>query len=1069
MHAIIDAAMDRSRTVLLLLMLIFIAGTASYLTIPKESKPDIQIPVIYVSIRLEGVAPEDSERLLIRPLEKRFSAIEGVKEMRSHAIEGNGTIYLEFNPGFDSAKALDDVREKIDDARPELPQDAEEPEVHEINLSLFPVISVILKATLPEQQMVFLARDLRDKIESLPQVLTANISGDREEALEVIIDPMVLQSYRLTPEETFALFQRNNALIPAGAMNRDQGSFSIKVPGVLEDTQDFLNLPVKTNGDAVVRLRDITTIRRGFKDSTGYVRVNGASALAIEVSKRTGENLIETVEAIRALVAKEQEFWPAGVEVVFAQDTSDKIKNRVSDLQNNIILAVYLVLVVLIAVMGVRPALLVALAVPGAFLFGILLLDFLGVTLNIVVLFSLILSIGMLVDAAIVVSEYADRKMQQGKKPYESYNIAAKRMAWPVIASTVTTLIVFLPLLFWPGIVGEFMKFMPLTLIMVLSGSLLMALIFLPTMGVMLARFAKQKDGYERPEASDARDMDDWDGNPSTLNGFTRRYVRLLEVALRHPGKVALSVVAVLVVIFSLYGVFGKGVEFFPDIEPQNLIVQVHGRGNLSVEQRDAILREVEARVLPIEDIRIAYASSKVRRSRDVAEDVIATISLELRDWRLRRKAKDVITDIYSRVADIPGVTVEVQKQKEGPGSGKPVQIELTSREWDALSPAVEQIRQGMGAVGGFIDIEDNRPIPAIEWNMRINRELASRFGADVQTAGAFMKLVSNGLIADTYRPDNADDEVDVVVRFPPEDRTISVLDRLRITTASGEIPLTNFVTRTPRPTISTIERLDQQRMMTVKADVAEGELVDERVKALGTWLRDQDAWDTRVQVSFGGEKEDQNEARNFLMTAFVLALFGMFIVMVTQFNSIYQTIVVMSAVFLSTAGVVLGLLVTDQPFGIVMCGVGVISLAGIVVNNNIIFIDSFQQHLRKGREVRDALIRTGAERLRPILLTAGTTVLGLLPMVLGMTVNFIDREIFFGAPSSQWWLQLSTAIAGGLVFATILTLFFTPSLLILGRRFHHWRQKSRFLPRLLPRFGTKPYRGKRTESGDMI
>jgi len=1045
MHAIIDAAMDRSRTVLLLLMLIFVAGTASYITIPKESKPDIQIPVIYVSVRLEGVAPEDSERLLVRPLEKRFSAIEGIKEMRSHAIEGSATVYLEFNPGFDNAKALDDVREKIDDARPELPEEAEEPEVHEINLSLFPVVNVILKATLPEQQMVFLARDLRDKIESLPQVLSANISGDREEALEVIIDPMILESYGLTPEATFALFQRNNALIPAGAINREQGAFAVKVPGLLEETQDFLNLPVKVKDDAVVRLRDVATVRRGFKDSMGYVRVNGEGALAIEVSKRTGENLIETVQAVRELVAHEQQFWPAGVEVLFAQDTSDKIKDRVSDLQNNIILAVYLVLVVLIGAMGVRPAILVALAVPGAFLFGILMVDFLGVTLNIVVLFSLILSIGMLVDAAIVVSEYADRQMTHGAGAYSAYNAAAKRMAWPVIASTVTTLIVFLPLLFWPGIVGEFMKFMPLTLIMVLSGSLLMALIFLPTMGVALARLMRRGKAVEKAtQEKDLEDADEtWDGDVRSLHWFTRRYVGLLQTGLKHPGKVALAVVGALVVIFTLYGMFGKGVEFFPDIEPQNLIVQVHGRGNLSVEQRDRVLKDVERRVLSIPDIKIAYASSRVRRSRDVAEDVIATILLELKDWRERRSANQVTAEIYQRVADMPGVRVEVQKQKEGPSSGKPVQVELTSRDWESLSPAVAWLREGMEEVGGFVDVEDNRPVPAIEWNMRINRELASRFGADVQTAGAFMKLVSNGLIADTYRPDNADDEVDIVVRFPLEDRNLSVLDRLRITTEKGEVPLSNFVTRTPQPTISTIERLDQQRVMTVKADVAQGELVDERVEALATWLENhKEEWPPNVQIGFAGEKEDQNEARNFLMTAFVLALFGMFLVMVTQFNSIYQTVVVMSAVFLSTAGVVLGLLVTTQPFGIVMCGVGVISLAGIVVNNNIIFIDSFKLHLAKGREVKEALIRTGAERLRPILLTAGTTVLGLLPMVVGMTVNFIDRQIFFGAPSSQWWLQLSTAIAGGLVFATILTLFFTPSLLMLGQRFTLWRQR---------------------------
>ena len=863
MNAIIDAALDRSRTVLLLLALILIVGLITYVNIPKESKPDIQIPVIYTSVMLEGISPEDAERLLLRPLEKRFSSIEGLKEMRSNAVEGMGTVYLEFNPGFDSEQALADVREEIDDARPELPEEAEEPEVHEINLSLFPVISVLLKSPLPERQTVALARDLRDKIESLPQVLQANISGDREEALEVIIEPAILESYGLTPTETLALFQQNNALVPAGAINRSQGSFSVKIPGVLEETQDFLNLPIKVNGDRVVRLRDVAMVRRGFKDSMGYVRVNGESAISIDVSKRTGENLIATVNAVRALVTKEQSFWPPGVSVEFAQDTSEKIRNRVTDLQNNIILAIYLVLVVLIAVMGLRPAFLVATAVPGAFLFGILMLSFFGVTLNVVVLFSLILSIGMLVDAAIVVSEYADRKLYQGMSPMQAYGVAAKRMAWPVISSTVTTLVVFMPLLFWPGIVGEFMKFMPLTLIVVLTGSLLMALIFLPVLGVWFARMgvggavSRETTAVFSAEGSSVTDADDdWDGDEATLHPFARGYVGFLRKALEHPGKVALSVVGFMVVIFTLYGVMGKGVEFFPDIEPQNLVVHVHGRGNLSTDERDAILREVEDTILSLPDVAITYGSSRVRRSRDIAEDVIGTVMLELRDWRQRRKARVVQADIYQRTANIPGIFVEVHKQKDGPSQGKPVQLELISRDWDALPKAVEKIREGMAEVGGFVDVEDNRPVPAIEWNMRIDRELAARFGADVRLAGAFMKLVSNGLIADTYRPDDADDEVDVVVRFPPEDRNIAVLDRMRVTSDAGAIPLSNFVTRTPQPTISTIERLDQQRVMTVKADVAEGLLVDNKVEELGRWLAQQEDWNPDVKVQFAGEKK---------------------------------------------------------------------------------------------------------------------------------------------------------------------------------------------------------------------
>lgn len=1037
--AFIDASVGRYRTVFLLLAFILVMGTGSYLTIPKESSPDVQIPMIYVSLFHEGISPQDGERLLLRPMEKLLLSIEGLKRLESHATESFASLILEFDAGFDADRALEDVRNKVDEAQPELPADTEEPIVQEVNFSRFPILNVILTGDVSQRTLLKLAKDLKDKVEGISEVLEAKIAGDREEALEIIIDPLVLESYNLTPQEAFTILRNNNILVPAGEMDTGTGSFAVKLPGVVETLEDLQNLPIKVSGEAIVTLSDLAEIRRSFKDVQNVARMNGTPAVVLGVSKRTGANIIETAAKVRELVAKEKEYWPQGVRVAYSQDNSDQIMTMLGDLQNNIIFAILLVVVVILAVMGVRNALLVALTIPGAFLFGVLCLDLSGFTLNIVVLFSLILSVGMLVDAGIVVSEYADRKMMEGMHPREAYPVGAKRMAWPVIASTVTTLLVFFPLLFWPGVVGQFMRYMPITLIFTLTGSLLMALVFLPTVGARLRNLGHIDPAEARKIiAAEA-------GNWRELGDFTRRYVQVLHRFLRMPGRLVLVTIAAIIVVITLFAVAGPGVEFFPEIEPENAKVLVRSRGNLAVAEKDALVRQVEARILDMKDeVRIFYSSAGKFSgdNRNRPEDTIGEIQMEFVDWKYRRKADEILDEIIERTRDIPGVVIETQKEEGGPPTGKPVQVEFSSRFPELLEPAVTKLVAQMQQMEGFKDIEDNRPIPEIEWELKVDRELAGRYGLDILTIGHFIKMVTNGIIVTDYRPDDADDEVDILLRFPEQYRNLAQLDSLRINTASGaRIPISNFVTRVPQQKISTLNRVDGRRVLTVKADLQPDVLADEKVTELKEWFATQTI-DPNIQITFRGEDEEQKEAGRFLSIAFVVALFSMALVMVTQFNSIYSMVVIMSAVFLSTGGVLLGLLVTGQPFGIVMCGVAIIALAGVVVNNNIIFIDTYDIYRREGLEAMEALLRTGAQRLRPILLTAGTTVLGLTPMILSMNIDFIGRSVTFGAPSSQWWAQLSTSIAGGLTFATFLTLIFTPCLLLLGERFFAWRRK---------------------------
>ena len=1028
MTTIIDACIERSRPVLLILCLILVAGSVSYITIPKEADPDIAIPIIYVSIGHEGISPEDAERLLIRPMENKLQNIEGVKEMRSTAVEGNASIVLEFDAGFDSDTALTDVREKVDIAKTDLPADSDEPSVNEVNIALFPVLVVTLYGDVPERLMVKTARDLRDQLESLQGVLEVEITGDREDLVEVLIDPVRAENYQQSQESLTRFIARNNELVAAGALDTGHGRFAIKVPGLFENVDDILSLPIMVSGDSMVKFSDVAVVRRTFKDPVAFARVNGQPAVTLEVTKRIGTNIIDTISGVRRLVAEEQSHWPPGIQVLFSQDKSNDIRDMLYDLQNNVIAAVLLVMIVIVAILGVRTAGLVGLAIPGSFLAGILVIAMIGLTVNIVVLFALIMSVGMLVDGAIVVVELADRKMAEGLPRREAYAAASNRMAWPIIAATATTLAAFMPLLFWPGIVGEFMKYLPITLIATLSASLFMALVFVPTLGSLIGRRAP--DSEHLTEMLVAAE----DGNLQVISGWTGRYINFLRRIIRYPKSVILVAIAILTLVYAGYGTFGKGVEFFPDVEPQNAMIQIRARGDLSILERDQLVREVESRILDMSEFASVYSRSGSQFRAQVSEDAIGLIQLELIDWKLRRPAKQILAEVRQRTKDLAGIIIEVQQQESGPPVGKPVQIQLSSRFPELLPPAVERIRSMLDEIGGFVDVNDSRFIPGIEWQLRVDRAEASRYGADITTVGSLIQLVTNGIRIGSYRPNDTDDEVEIRVRYPVGDRSIDQLDRLRIPSERGAVPISNFVTRLAKPKVGTIKRSDGRRIMTIEADVEEGILPDYKVSEIRKLLA-QAEFDPRIEFTFKGEDKEQREAEAFLIKAFGVALFVMAIILVTQFNSFYQALLILSAVFFSTIGVLLGLLITSQPFGIVMSGVGVIALAGIVVNNNIVLIDTYNRQRKSGRDAFESVLRTGALRLRPVLLTTVTTILGLLPMVLGINIDFIGREISIGGPSTQWWTQLATAVAGGLAFATLLTLIMTPCLLLLGER----------------------------------
>jgi multidrug efflux pump len=1041
MNALIEAFVSRPRTVLTVLVLLLVSGLLSYLSIPKEAEPDITIPQMYVNIVHEGISPEDAERMLIRPMETELRTLEGLKEMRATASEGSAVLILEFEAGFDADQALSDVRERVDLARAELPSDSEEPFVQEVSMALFPVLVVILHGDLPERTLVAIARDLRDKIEGIPGVLDAEVGGDREELLEVVVDPAALESYRLSFSDIANLVARNNRLVAAGALDTGQGRFAVKVPGVIEDLEDLLTMPIKTEGLRSVTFQDVATVRRTYKDADGFARLNGNPAIALEISKRSGANIIEVVDAVKALLAREQQSWPEALKVTVTQDNSEQVRVMLADLVNNVAIAVLLVMVVILGALGFRSAGLVGISIPGSFLSGIFIIAMLGYSMNIVVLFALIMAVGMLVDGAIVVVELADRNLQHGYAPREAYLEAARRMAWPITASTATTLAAFMPLVFWPGILGEFMKYLPITLLVTLSMSLLMALFFVPTIGALL----RSKTPTAAPATLVAADSDllrEARTSYQESSPAVRRYLAVLQGLLQHPGKVILAAVLLLVLSQLLYSRYGKGIEFFPYIEPEVAQLNIHARGDLSVAERDSLVREVEARILDMPEFESIYARSGIRLGNGTAEDVIGRVQLQLVDWELRRPASEIMGEVRRRTADLAGIVVEPEVQESGITSGKPIQLELTAGDTSLLPDAVRQLRAGMEQLGGFIDISDSLPLPGIDWRVEVDRDMAARFGLDVSTVGSAIQLLTNGILLGDYRPDNADDEVDIRVRFPDFLRNLEQLDRLTVSTPQGNVPISNFVRRVPAQRVGSLERTDGVRVLKVAADVEEGLLVNDKVQELQAWLAEA-RLDPAVTVLFRGENEDQAEAEAFLAKAFGAALFLMALILVTQFNSFYQTFLILLAVLFSTIGVFLALLLTGQPFGVVMSGIGVISLAGIVVNNNIVLIDTYNLIRRQGALPTEAAMLTCAQRLRPVMLTTVTTILGLMPMAIGMNFDLINRHIEFGGPSTQWWTQLATAVAGGLAFATVLTLLLTPCLLVLGEKLRRGKRDA--------------------------
>lgn len=1039
--ALIEGAIKRRKVVLGVTLIASIFGLIAYNTMPREANPNIDLPFVAVIVPYPGVSPEDAERLLVKPLETNLQSIEGLKQMNAVARQGSAFVTLEFEPDFDKDRALQDVRAKVDLARGRFPPDAEEAIIQEANFTDQPVIGIVLSGAAPEREFVRISNALRDRLEALPGVLQAETSGAREEFLEVTVDPVRMEAYKVTSGELAQVIARNNQLVPAGDMLTGQGKFAVKVPGVIEKPEDILALPIKRNGDRLITVGDIGDVRRTFKDPTFIARYNGEPAYSVYVSKRPGANVLDTVKAVRATVEAEQKSWPATVKVDYTFDESEFIERTLLVLEGGLLSATILVMVIIVASLGVRQGLMVGLAIPACFAIAFMMLNAIGVTLNQMVMFGLVLAVGILVDGGIVVVEYAERKMAEGLNKVEAFTVAGKRMFWPVLNGTLTTLCAFVPFFFWNSIAGKFMSFLPLTLCFVLGASIFIALIFTPALGSIFAK-ERKADAAELAELEKAER-----GDPTQMTGFMGWYARTVDFLSHHPFRVLGATFLVVIVVFVWFANTPHRVEFFLDEDPESVQVYVKARGNLNAQAQDALVRQVEDRLKGMKGVKALFVraggggGSSFGGRFGAPNDTIGTLEVEFLKYedriRLGLKGSELAAEVGRRIANVPGIETEVRAPEQGPPTGKAIQVEMRSNNPEALNQAAELVKAKLASDPKIIELEDNRTSPGIEWNLPVDREAAGRYGVDVLTVGQAIQYTTTGVLVGRFRPNDAEDELDIRVRFTPEGRNLDALDSLKIGTPFGPVPASYFVDRQAAQQVTQIQRRDGQRLVVIQANVPQGVASNQKIAELRPWL-EKAPIDPSVKWKFTGADEEGRAAVLFFITAIFAALFMMMIILLWQFNSFWGVAVTLFAVLLSTVGVLLGVVInfanTFNYISVIMLGTGVVALAGVVVGHNIVLVDSFYQLKRAGYDAHEASVRASAQRFRPVMLTTLVTVVGLLPLMFQVHPNFHNLVLEYQAPGSGQWVQLSAAVVWGLSFATLLTLIVTPVMLAMPK-----------------------------------
>lgn len=1039
-----DAAIKNRTTVFVFMLLIVVAGAVSYVNLPRESSPDVTLPMVMITTAHVGVAPEDIESTITNEIEQKLTGLKGMKEITSTSMEGLSLIQVEFESDVDIDDALQRVKDKVDLAKPELPSNTDEPVepvVSEINFSEFPIMLINLSGNISPVRLKLIAEGLEDTIEGVPGVLEVEVLGALEREIIVEMDPDRVAQYGLSIPEILETIPSQNINQSAGGLETSGTKFNVRIQEEFREPREIFQLPLATRNGRTIYLSDVATVKDTFKDRQTYSRLDGRPSITIAVKKRVGENVPRIAGFVKGILAEAEKQLPAGVTVELTDDRSDEIAMMVSDLENNIISGLILVVLVLVAFMGLRSSMIVATAIPLSMLMSFAVLSALDVTLNMVVLFSLILALGMLVDNAIVIVENIYRHMEMGYGRIEAAMKGTSEVAWPVIASTATTVAAFSPLLFWPDVMGDFMSYIPMTVITVLSCSLVVAMIINP---VICSVFAKPSPHHKHEQVTEGR--------------FVKHYRRLLDAAIHNPGTTLLLAVLLLACIAVLQFGVGAGVELFPETDPDMTVVNIRAPQGTHLDETDRIAREIEQRLetlryTPSGNMRIEHLVANIGSaggfdffSGNTGGSHTGNIQVIFPDYEDRVdadgdewKSADVTQQIRRLVEDIPGADIKVELQQGGPPTGAPVTVRIIGKNMDELGRLSDEVKRRIETVPGLVNLRSDLETEKPELIFEVDRQRAAKLGVNPAVVSNFIKTAIFGTKVSTYREFN--DEYDIRIRVPESFRSeLDDVMRMRVPSQFGQaVPLSSVGKLVYRPGYGNIYRIDRKRVVTVTAD-AEGRLgtkvlADVQQELAGLELP------PAYRLEYAGEKEEQEESMAFLSKAFGFALLLIVAILVMQFNTLSAPLIIMTTVLLSTIGVFVGLLLFNMPFGIVMTGVGVISLAGVVVNNAIVLLDYTRQLQRRGHDLLSAATEAGVTRLRPVLLTATTTILGLIPMATGFSFNFKTFEFVTRSSSSQWWSSMAWAVVFGLGFATVLTLVVVPALYVM-------------LYRLVSRFG---------------
>ena len=1068
-----DTAVNKSISVAVLAVMLVIFGVYCYMTLPRESDPDITIPNVFISTEYRGVSPADIETAITIEIEKKIKGLDGLKEIKSVSSEGLSSINVEFVTGTDIDKAVQDVKDKVDEAKGQLPSDLEDdPSVFEVNFSEMPIVIYSLSGTCGLPCLKDIADDLKDDIEGVTGVLEVEVTGGLEREIRIEVFTEKLAYYGLSIGSLQTAVSSENTNTSGGNIRLGEGRFQLQVPGEFTTPEEIYGLILTVHDGEPVYLKDVARVIDGFKEETSISRLDGIEAVNITVKKRSGENIISISKAVDQIIDEDMTSWPSGTDITKVLDKAKDIDIMIADLENNILSGLVLVLIVIFFAMGIRNAILVSMAIPFSMLLTFTVLYLLGITLNMVVLFSLTLALGMLVDNAIVIIENCYRFMEQGARRKEAVMKATSEVAYPVIGSTLTTVAAFSPMLFWPGIMGEFMSYLPLTLIITLTSSLFVALIINPAIASMFMKVKGRGLVEQKSMEEVARAVE----QPVKIEGFLlKKYCALLDSALKKPLTVVLTAFCILIIMFQgWFLVVGieKPIEFFPEIDPKGMYVNIDIPEGAGLDYIDRVIQRIEfalaghdettgdgetslAEALKpktyqkqdgqdytspsdLQNIKNIYMQGVVSAGGSSAfasntPNHVGVRFLDLEDRQ--RSTHETVADIRKRVEDIPGGKITIAMEEQGPPTGAPINIEIAGDNFAILGTIAKQIKDILSQQPHVEDVRDDfvEGIPSVQ--VLIDRQKASLFGLTSDMVGFALKSAYNGLEVSSFRDGN--DDYDITVQLAESDREmVNILHELMLPTPSGQmVPLSTIAKVTFAGGLGDINRIDNERVVTVKANVDETKVPGPVARAKAAEFLQDFPLPPGYKITFTGEFEFQKESQDFLTKAFLVALLLIFLILVSMFNSISQPFIIMTSVILSLGGAFLGLALFKSPFGIIMTGVGIISLAGVVVNNAIVLIDYTNRLRSRGMALKEAVIAAGATRLRPVLLTAVTTILGLIPMITGVSFDFHKWAFSWVSESSQWWQSMAIVVVFGLVVATFLTLVVVPTLYYLFER----------------------------------